>query len=162
MKYHLQRRNLEVMRTTPRCRPTPPTIPFLAILAVVILALAAVPSFAAQAGSKTAAEAKAVPVIDAAAGSCSADFTITDNAGAPLYAANIQVHIAYGFMYLRKLDLEVGTNTDGKARFVGLPERTKNGLFFRASQGDREGSAFDDPANTCKAQFTIALQKKTP
>jgi hypothetical protein len=103
---------------------------------------------------------KAVPVLDGGIGPCSADFTITDPAGSPVYAAKIKVHIAYGFMNARKLDLELGTNADGKARFTGLPERIKHGLYFHASEGDRSGEAFDDPANTCKAQFTIALQKK--
>ena len=102
-----------------------------------------------------------VPVIDGGIGPCSADFTITDSAGTPVYAAKIKVHIAYGFMSTRKLDLEVGTNADGKARFTGLPDRVKRGLFFEASESDRSGNAFDDPANTCKAQFTIALRKST-
>jgi hypothetical protein len=104
---------------------------------------------------------KTVPVIDGGAGSCSAEFTVIDTAQAPIYAANISVHIAYGFMYLRKLDLEVGTNASGKARFIGLPDRTKQGLFFHASEGTREGSAFDDPAKTCKADLTIVLEKKS-
>lgn len=103
---------------------------------------------------------KDVPVIDGGIGPCSADFTITDEAGAPVYAAKIKVHIAYGFMYARKLDLEVGTNADGKARFTGLPDRVKHGLFFEASEGDRTANAFDEPATTCKAQFTLALRKK--
>jgi hypothetical protein len=103
---------------------------------------------------------KQVPVIDGGIGDCSADFTVNDAAGAPVYAAKIKVHIAYGFMYARKLDLEVGTNVDGKARFTGIPDRVKHGLFFEASEGDRTASAFDDPATTCKAQFTLALRKK--
>src|SRR5579864_3161030 len=103
---------------------------------------------------------KDVPVIDGGIGPCSVDFTITDEAGAPVYAAKIKVHIAYGFMYARKLDLEVGTNADGKARFTGLPDRVKHGLFFEASEGDRTADAFDDPATNCKAQFTLALLKK--
>jgi hypothetical protein len=103
---------------------------------------------------------KDIPVIDGGIGPCSADFTVTDEAGAPVYAAKIKVHIAYGFMYARKLDLEVGTNADGKARFIGLPERVKHGLYFEASEGDRTAEAFDDPATTCKAQFTVALRKK--
>jgi hypothetical protein len=101
-----------------------------------------------------------VPVIDGGIGACSADFAVTDEAGAPVYAAKIKVHIAYGFMYARKLDLEVGTNADGKARFTGLPDRVKRGLFFEASEGDRTAEAFDDPATTCKAQFSLALRKK--
>ena len=102
----------------------------------------------------------AVPVVDGGIGQCSADFIINDEAGSPVYAAKIKVHIAYGFMYARKLDLEIGTNSDGKARFTGLPARTKHGLFFEASEADRSGTAFVDPAATCQFQFTIALRKK--
>ena len=105
---------------------------------------------------------KAVPVLDGAAGPCSADFTITDAAGAPVYAAKIKVHIAYRFGSFHKLDLELSTNADGKARFTGLPDRVKRGLTFYASEADRTGEAFDDPAITCNPQLTIALQKKTP
>jgi hypothetical protein len=42
-----------------------------------------------------------------------------------------------------------------------LPDRLKHGLYFYASEGDRAGEAFDDPTDTCKAQFTITLVKKT-
>ena len=109
---------------------------------------------------RRAGHPQAIAEVDAGLGPCTADFTITDDAGSPVYAANIRVHIAYGFMNLHKFDLQVGTNADGKARFIGLPETTKQGLFFRASEGDREGSAFDDPSKTCKTQFTIVLRKK--
>ena len=71
------------------------------------------------------------------------------------------MHIAYRFGGFHKLDLELSTNVDGKARFIGIPDRVKRGLMFNATEGDRAGEAFDDPANTCKAQLTIALQKKT-
>ena len=117
-------------------------------------------SLAASAQTPAAPDPKSPPVIDGGIGSCSADFTITDPAGAPVYAAKIKVHIAYGFMYAHKLDLEIGTNSDGKARFTGLPARTKRGLFFEASEADRSGTAFVDPAVTCQSQFTIALRKK--
>src|SRR5579863_1503422 len=102
----------------------------------------------------------AIPSIDGGIGPCSADFTITDADNKPIYAAKIKVHIAYGFMYARKLDLEVGTNADGKARFTGLPDRVKRGLFFEASESDRTAEAFDDPSTTCKNQFTVVLRKK--
>jgi hypothetical protein len=85
---------------------------------------------------------------------------VNNAAGAPVYAAKISVHIAYGFMNLHKLDLEAGTNAAGKARFTGLPDKPRQGLFFRASEADREASAFDDPSRTCKAQFTLTLMKK--
>jgi hypothetical protein len=102
-----------------------------------------------------------IPAVDAGIGQCTADFTITDADHKPVYAAQIKVHIAYGFAGARKLDLEVGTNVDGKARFIGLPDRVKKGLFFEASEADRTGNAFDDPSKTCQAQFTIALRKPT-
>jgi len=126
------------------------------------LLLTAISLPALQAQSAQPPDPKTVPVIDGGIGPCSAEFTVTDTAQAPVYAATISVHIAYGFMYLRKLDLQVGTNASGQARFTGLPDRTKQGLFFHASEGSRQGSAFVDPAKTCKAQLTIQLEKKTP
>ena len=101
-----------------------------------------------------------VPAIDGGIGTCSADFIVNDADGKPVYAATIKVHIEYGFMYLRKLDLQIGTNADGKARFTGFPDRVKHGLFFEASEGDRVAEAFDDPATNCKNQFTVVLRKK--
>ncbi|HWY19957.1 MAG TPA: hypothetical protein VNX26_01990 [Candidatus Acidoferrum sp.] len=104
---------------------------------------------------------KTIPVVDGGIGPCSADFTVNDANGAPVYNAKIRVHIAYRFMSLHKLDLEVGTNAAGQARFTGLPDRTKQGLFFQASEGRREASVFVDPAKTCKAELTITLEKKS-
>jgi hypothetical protein len=105
-------------------------------------------------------DAHSIPIIDGGVGPCSADFTITDNAGAPIYNAKITVHIAYGTWSIRKLDLQVSTNIDGKARFTGLPNKLKRGLYFEASEGDRQAEAFDDPSKTCTAQLPLALQKK--
>jgi hypothetical protein len=103
-----------------------------------------------------------VPAVDGDAGPCTADFTVTDNAGKPIYDAHIKVHIAYRAFGWHKLDLDVGTNVDGKARFAGLPSKTKQGLFFQASKENRSGSAFDDTSATCKAQFTVALEEAKP
>jgi len=100
-----------------------------------------------------------IPAVDAELGPCSADFTISDTAGKPVYAAKVKVRVSYGLLSAHKLDLEVGTNVDGKARITGLPSRLKKGLYFEASESDRTGNAFDDPANNCKAQFGITLRK---
>jgi hypothetical protein len=116
---------------------------------------------ALNAQNTTPVDPQTVPVIDGGIGPCSADFTINDATGSPIYNAKIRVHIAYRLMSLHKLDLEVGTNAAGKARFSGLPDKTKQGLFFRASEGGREGSAFDDPGKTCNAELTIVLEKKS-
>jgi len=63
----------------------------------------------------------AVPVIDGGIGSCSADVTVTDASGAPVYAANVTVHIAYGFMNIRKLDLELGTKPTARPASPACP-----------------------------------------
>jgi hypothetical protein len=94
-----------------------------------------------------------VPVMDGEAGPCSVGFTVTDAKGAPIYDARIRVHMAYGFMGVKRLDLEAATNVDGKTQFKGLPEKVKGGtLIFRASQGKRDGSAIYDPAKNCSGQ----------
>jgi hypothetical protein len=129
------------------------------ILLCLLLVSMSIPALRAQ--TSPAADPNSISVVDAGLGSCSADFTVNDSAGKPVYSATVQVHIAYGFASAHKLDLQVGTNAAGKARFTGLPETTKHGLFFRASEGDREASAFDDPAKTCKAAFTLALHQKS-
>ena len=122
---------------------------------ILILALFLMPALAQT------PDPKSVPVIDGGLGPCTAEFTITDADNKPVYLAKIKVHIAYGFLSARKLDLEVSTNVDGKARFTGLPDRTKRGLFFDADEGERTGTAFDDPSKTCQAQFPITLRKPT-
>jgi hypothetical protein len=127
--------------------------------AALVLAILFAPALRSQ--TSASADPKAISAIDGGLGPCTSDFTINDAAGAPVYDAKIRVHIAYGFMSLHKLDLEVGTNAAGKARFTGLPDKTKQGLFFQASAGGREGSAFVDPAKTCRAELTIALHTKS-
>jgi hypothetical protein len=100
-----------------------------------------------------------VPVVNGGIGPCSVGFTVRDSAGSPIYNAKIKVHIAYGFLGVHKLDLEVGTNIDGKARFDGLPRKARETLHFKASKGDQVGGAFYDPAKSCKAEHSIVLLK---
>lgn len=112
-----------------------------------------------HASGDPAADAHTVPVIDGGIGSCSVEFTVTDKAGSPVYDAKVRVHIAYGFMRTHKLDLEVGTNVDGKARFTGLPDKVKEALHFRASQEDRKGGAVYDPTENCTSKQTVVILK---
>ena len=100
----------------------------------------------------------AVPAVDAGLGPCSANFTITGTDGKPVYSAQISVRVHYGRFH--RLDLEVGTNVDGKARFTGLPTNPKSGLFFQVEESDRTGSTFDDPSVKCTAQFAVTIRKQ--
>lgn len=106
------------------------------------------------------ADPHSVPVVDAGLGPCSAALTITDTDAKPVYNAKIEVRVAYG--HFHRMDLEVSTNIDGKARFTGIPTNTRRGLLYQASEGDRTGNAFQDPSTKCNAQFTIVLRKGPP
>jgi len=111
-----------------------------------------------QSASPTAAQ---VPVMNGGAGPCSVEVTVTDNDSKPLYAATVKVHITYGFAVIRKLDLEAGTNSDGKLKFTGIPARVHDPpLEFRVSKGDLTGFAPVDPSTECEAKRGITVMKR--
>jgi hypothetical protein len=115
---------------------------------------------AAFAGRVLHAAAVEVPVIKGDLGPCSADFTVLDPNDKPVYDAKIHVTILYGFMNKRKSDLEIGTNSDGKARLEGLPGKLKKPpLEFRIRAGDSRKSVTQDPATDCHASFNVQLGK---
>jgi hypothetical protein len=103
------------------------------------------------------AKAAEVPVIKGELGPCSADFTVTNSANKPLYDAKIHVTVRYGFMSKRKTELEVGTNSDGKGRIEGLPDKVKKPLEFQVRHEQLLKSLLHDPATECHANFTVAL-----
>ena len=104
--------------------------------------------------------AQEVPVIDGGAGPCSVDFTVTTADGKPAGAATVRVHIASGFGGFHKLDLQAGTNSDGKVKFTGLPSRVRRSLLeFEASKDQRVGTATYDPATECQGKREIKLGK---
>lgn len=101
--------------------------------------------------------------MDGGVGPCSLDLTVLGSDGKPVYAAKVKVHIAYGFGGFHKLDLEAGTNQDGKVRFTGLPDRVKRPpLEFHASKDALEGIATDDPTTECQAKHEVRLEKPSP
>ena len=111
-------------------------------------------------GYALSAAAVEVPVVKGDLGPCSADFTVLDSNGKAVYDAKIHVTILYGFMNKRKSDLEVGTNSDGKARIEGLPIRLKKPpLEFKIRSGDLTKSVTQDPATDCDASFNVSLGK---
>src|SRR5215468_8928738 len=104
--------------------------------------------------------AQEVPVIDGGVGPCSVEFTVTDANAKPQYAATVKVRIAYGFAGVRKLNLEAGTNVNGKVKFKGLPVRVHNPpLEFTAVKGELTGGASYNPATECEAKHDIVLEK---
>jgi hypothetical protein len=109
-------------------------------------------------------QADDVPATDGGSGPCSVEFTVTDSDAKPVYAARIDVHLAYGFAGAHKLDMGVYTNAQGKARFTGLPAKVrKPPIEFRAKKDDLIGLATMDPAAECQAKHDIVLAKaKSP
>src|SRR6202521_5196535 len=99
-----------------------------------------------------------VPVIQGGAGPCSLELTVRSADGKPVYAATVKVHIKYGFGGMRRLDLEAGTNSEGKVKFAGLPARVQRPpLEFHASKDEFEGVAAFDPSTECQGKHDITL-----
>jgi hypothetical protein len=108
-------------------------------------------------GRPTSAGSPEVPIVDAGLGSCRADFTVKDGSDKPLYNAKISLTIRYGFLNKRKSEVEVGTNSDGKARVTGLPNLPKRPLDFLIKSGDLSTTVTDDPSTNCNAVFNVSL-----
>jgi hypothetical protein len=105
-----------------------------------------------------AQNAAEIPSVDGGLGSCRADFTVKDGSGKPLYNAKVHTLIKYGFWSKRKTDLEVGTNSDGKASVTGLPNLSKKPIEFTIKSGTVETTVTDDPSDNCKATFDVILK----
>ena len=114
--------------------------------------------FLVFAGSQLAQNAPDIPAVDGGLGSCRADFTVKDGSGKPIYNAKIQITIKYGFWSKRKTELEVGTNSDGKARVTGLPNSPRKPLEFTIKSGTVSTSVTDDPSDNCNATFDVTLK----
>jgi len=130
----------------------------LGILCSLIIAAIALPT-----QCRTQSSGEQVPVIEGGAGRCSLELTVLGVDGKPVYAATVKVHIKYGFGGMRRLDLEAGTNSEGKVRFAGLPDRIQRPpLEFHASKETFEGIASFDPSAECHASRDLKLEKSKP
>ena len=98
--------------------------------------------------------------MDGGAGPCSLELTVRGADGKPVYAATVKVHIKYDFGGMRRLDLEAGTNADGKVKFAGFPDRVQRPpLEFHASKDEFMGIVTYDPSAECQAKRDITLEK---
>lgn len=125
------------------------------VLRVLCCIVVALPMLA-----RAQAQSENVPVIQGGAGPCSIELTVRGADGKPVYAATVKVHIKYGFGGMRRLDLEAGTNSDGKVKFAGLPDRVQRPpLEFHASKDEFMGIGLFDPSTECQARHDITLEK---
>ncbi len=98
-----------------------------------------------------------IPTVNANVGGCTADFFVQNGRHKPLYNAKVSVTFHYGFLGLHKASLEAFTNSQGRARFDGLPDAPKNPLAFRIDYGKRHESVSDNPGNICNASFRVTF-----
>ena len=124
------------------------------VMIIATIALAAV-AFVQQ----PAAEAPEpdLAVISARLGGCAADFTVRDADDQPVYAAIVHVRIRYGFLGIKRMDLEVGTDSVGKARVEGLPDTVKP-LTFDIRKGDKKALAEQTHLSDCQATYEVSLE----
>jgi hypothetical protein len=106
------------------------------------------------------AQKQVVPVVDGHLGRCTADFTVTDKDKNPLYDAKIDVSISYGFFGLRRMSLQVGTNSEGKARVAGLPDKSDKKFLFKITSGTLSDTVLMNTSDGCNAEFEVALEEE--
>lgn len=97
-------------------------------------------------------------VLKAGLGPCSAEFLVKDASGNPAYGAVIHTRLRYGFMNVKRMDLEVSTDSDGKARVEGLPTRAKPVVYDIDLKG-RKGKAEQNLTSSCQAIFAVDLKE---
>lgn len=98
-----------------------------------------------------------LPILKAGLGPCAADFTVKDADGKPVYLAMIHVRVRYGFMSIKRADLEVGTNSDGLARIEGLPDKAKP-LAYEIQKDTKKSTVEQNVASTCQGKFDVTLK----
>src|SRR5947207_10959296 len=87
-------------------------------------------------------------------GSCSADFTVKDADGKPVYAAMVHVKVRYGFAGVKRADLEVGTSSEGKARIEGLPDKARP-MTYEIKKDEKKVDVTQNAADMCQATFDV-------
>ena len=122
------------------------------ILGMMLLCLAGVQSLVGNPAD--------VPSVSAGMGPCTADFTVVDAASKPIFDAKVHVKFKYGFMSKRDTDLDVGTNSDGKAHIEGLPNKLKKPpLEYTVTSAGMTKLVTNDPAADCHPYFNVTLGK---
>jgi hypothetical protein len=126
------------------------------ILTLVLLGIVVSSSLASHAQSTPAATP--VSEISADQGSCSALITVTDADSKPVYLAKVSTRVLYGFMGLKKLDLEIFTNPAGQAKITHLPAVLKKPELIRVTKDNLLVSVEFKPEAQCQATLNVQLK----
>lgn len=132
----------------------------LAVFCCLVLSLALLALVSEKCSAQTDST---VPVMDGGAGPCVLDLTVKGPDGKPVYDATVKVHIAYGFAGAHRLDLQAGTNADGRVKFTGLPARVhRPPVEFDAAKGELQATLDYDPMAECQAKHDMTLEAAKP
>ena len=140
--YFSARRYTEIMRSIS-----------LTVLILATLLVLFPPSESAQSVAAAVAPAE----ISADMGTCSALITVTGSGSKPIYGAKVTTRIQYGFLGVKKLDLEAYTGADGKLRITNLPEVLKKPMYIYISKDDKQEIEEFKPNVRCHATFDVQL-----
>ena len=106
-------------------------------------------------------QATSVPTVKANLGACSVDFTVSQKLNHPLYNAQVSVRIAYGFLGVKKMELQIGTDSEGKARFEGLPSEVHDPpLRFVVKHNGRTKTVDYWPRVRCHAEYSVIMDAR--
>jgi hypothetical protein len=98
-----------------------------------------------------------VPSLKAGLGTCAADFVVKDGDGKAVYQATIHSRIRYGALNVKRMDVEVSTNDEGKARIEGLPTKAKP-IVYDIEKAGVKTTAQQDVATGCLASLQVTLK----
>ena len=124
---------------------------------MLIVSLVAAAAAFALGQQPAASPAPEVAVLKAGLGACSADFTVRNEDGTPVYGATVHVRVRYGALNIKRADLEVGTNSAGQARIEGLPAKGK-ALAFDIQKDGKKGTAAQILSQTCDAKHEVTVK----
>ena len=128
-------------------------------LSLTVLVLLSLVVVCPRLGSAQSAAAAVVPAeISADLGTCSALMTVTGSDSKPIYGAKVTTRIQYGFLGVKKLDLEAYTGADGKLGITNLPEVLKKPMYIYISKDDKQGVEEFNPNVRCHATFDVQLK----
>jgi hypothetical protein len=96
--------------------------------------------------------------ISADLGPCSALISVTDSDSKPTYGAKITTRVQYGFMGVKKLDLQAFTGSDGKVKITHLPESLKKPMVIHVEKDDKGNEVEFKPSDRCHATFDMQLR----
>ena len=98
-----------------------------------------------------------LPALKAGLGPCAADFAVKDADGKPVSQATIHARIRYGALSVKRMDVEVSTNEEGKARIEGLPTKAKP-IVYDIEKTGVKATAEQNLATGCLASLQVTLK----